>query len=210
MKNLYIVGAGALGRELAGLISTIQRISAKRWNVIGFLDDTENPLAGKPCDYEVVGTIRDYRPQPEDALAMAIADPAAKRSVAKDLLDRGAVFESIIHPYAYRGHHNSIGMGAIIHAGFGMTVNCEIGDFCTLLDCTLGHDVKIGSFTTISSNCNLMGGVTVGEGVYMGGNVAAAPHVAIGNNAFICVGSVLMKDVPDCARVMGNPAREIG
>lgn len=210
MRNLFIVGAGSLGRELAGLITTIQRISPRRWNVVGFLDDTENPLGGRACDYEVVGTIRDYRPQGGEALAMGIADPAAKHKLSRELLERGATFESIIHPHAYLGHHNNIGMGVIIYAGFGMTVNCQIGDFCTLLDCTLGHDVKIGSFSTLSSKCHLMGGVTVGSGVYMGGNAAVAPHVSIGDSAFVCIGSVLMKDVPARAKVMGNPAREIG
>lgn len=76
-----------------------------------------------------------------------------------DAESKGAVFQSIIHPYVALGRFNTIGEGAVIYSGFGMTVNVKIGDFCTLLACGLGHDVEVGDFSTISSWCNIMGHV---------------------------------------------------
>lgn len=36
------------------------------------------------------------------------------------------------------------------------------------------------------------------------------PGVTIGQNALVGAGSVVTKDVPDCAIVFGNPARIVG
>lgn len=210
MKDLYIVGAGGLGRELLNLILDIHAISGPRWNIIGFLDDTKDPLCGKACDFTVVGSILGYVPKPNDVLAFAIANPSAKRKLIPMLKARGAVFESIIHPYAYLGRHSRLGEGAVVYGGFSMSVNVEIGDFTTLLSSSFGHDVTVGDYTTISAFCNIMGNVTIGKGVFIGGNVAIAPHVHIGDDAYLCLGSVVMKDVGAGCKVMGNPSREIG
>lgn len=209
MKDLYIVGAGGCGREVLQIIKDIQRIQGQQWNIRGFLDDTEAPLAGKECDLGVVGTIVDYVPKENDVLVMGIASPEAKRRLVPMLLDRGAVFERIIHPYASLGNFNSIGIGAVIYSGFGMTVNVHVGDFVTLLSCGLGHDVQVGNYSTISSWCNIMGGVKIGEGVFMGGNCAVAPHAVIEDDAYVGVGSVVLRKVRAGKRVFGNPAREM-
>lgn len=210
MKNLFIVGAGGFGREVACLLDEIQRIKGPLWNVKGFLDDTENPLHGKKCNLEVVGSIQDFQPEANDVLVMAIADSVAKFRLSSMLKVKGAKFIRIIHPYAFLGEHNTIGEGAVIYGGFSMSVNCRIGNFTTLLSSQVGHDCIIDDFTTISGQCNLMGGVKIGKCVFMGGNVAIAPHITVGDGAYICVGSVIIKDVRPGAKMLGNPAKEIG
>lgn len=210
MKNLYIVGAGGFGRELLNLILDIHAIVGPRWNIVGFLDDTDSPLEGKACDCSVVGTITDYSPHPDDVLAFGIADPVAKQKLIPMLKARGATFEQIIHPYTYLGRNNTFGEGVIIDRGACMSVNVALGDFATLRACSLGHDVQVGEFCTISAMCNIMGRVSLGRGVFIGGNVAIAPCVTVGNNAYLCMGSMVMKDVLPEAKIMGNPAREIG
>lgn len=210
MQNLYIIGAGGFGREIALILNVIERIQGKCWNVIGFLDDTENPLADKKSGLKVVGTIRDFFPKADDVLVMGISAPEAKYRLVGMLKARGANFASIIHPYAYLGEYNEIGEGVVIYGGFSMSVNCRIGSFTSILSCCVGHDSWIGDYATISAQCNIMGNTTIGERVFMGGNVAVAPKVNIGAGANICVGSVLIRDVPQGAKMLGNPAREIG
>lgn len=210
MQDLYIVGAGGCGREIAMHLREIQEIQGKRWNVVGFLDDTEDPLKGNECDLAVVGSIKDYSPGPNDVLVMGVASPQAKMKLAPMLKNRGAKFASVIHPYVHLGYHNRIGEGAVIYGGFYMSVNCRIGAFATLLTGGIGHDCVIGDYCTISAQCNLMGRVVLGDGVFVGGNVAVAPGVKVGDGAYLCVGSAVMKNVPAGAKMMGNPAREIG
>nr|WP_314466419.1 sugar O-acetyltransferase [uncultured Clostridium sp.] len=49
--------------------------------------------------------------------------------------------------------------------------------------------------------------VTIGDNVWIGGNVVILPGVAIGNNVVIGAGSVVSKDIPDNKIAMGNPCK---
>ena len=210
MKNLYLVGAGGFGREILSQIQTIHEIHGARWNIKGFLDDTDDPLHGKACDYGVVGTIRGYTPAPDDVLLMCISSPQAKRELIPFLKAKGAVFDSFISPFTGLGHHNQMGEGVILCAGFHMTVNVRIGDFVTMQACVLGHDVEVGDYCTINAESFLLGNTRVGEGTFIGNGARIAPHVRVGRDAYVCLGSVVIKDVPDGSKVLGNPAKEIG
>jgi len=210
MKKIYIVGAGGYGREVLSLILDIHAISGPRWQVMGFLDDTEDPLHDKQCDFPVVGRIQDYVPKENEVLAFAIASPEAKQILIPMLKARGASFENIIHPYAYLGRHSTLGEGVVLYGGVSISINSHIGNFVTLLSSMIGHDVEIGDYSTISGSCNIMGNVSIGKSVFIGGNVAIAPHVRIEDSAYICLGSVVMKNVKAGRKLLGNPAKEIG
>ncbi|MBC5625765.1 sugar O-acetyltransferase [Clostridium sp. NSJ-49] len=51
--------------------------------------------------------------------------------------------------------------------------------------------------------------VTIGNNVWVGGNVVITPGVTIGNNVVIGAGSVVTKDIPDNVIAVGNPCRVI-
>ena len=51
--------------------------------------------------------------------------------------------------------------------------------------------------------------VTIGNDVWIGGNVVINPGVHIGNNVVIGSGSVVTKDIPDGVIAAGNPCRVI-
>ena len=51
--------------------------------------------------------------------------------------------------------------------------------------------------------------VTIGDNVWIGGNVVICPGVTIGSNCVIGAGSVVTKDVPDWTVAAGNPCRVI-
>ncbi len=189
-----------------------QAIRGQKYIIKGFLDDTKSSFADEniECPYPIVGTIKDYIPKEDDVFLMGIADPIGKQKLATMLKEHGAKFESFIHPYAALGRYNKIGEGSIIYGGFGMTVNVDIGAFVTLQACYLGHDVTVGDYSTVSSMSNIMGYVNIGKRVFMGSNVAVAPHIIIKDDAYICVGSIVIRNVKQGTKVMGNPAREIG
>ncbi|MCB4808135.1 sugar O-acetyltransferase [Tamlana sp. 62-3] len=47
--------------------------------------------------------------------------------------------------------------------------------------------------------------VTIGDNVWIGGNVVICPGVSIGNNVTIGAGSVVTKNIPDNSLAFGNP-----
>lgn len=51
--------------------------------------------------------------------------------------------------------------------------------------------------------------VTIGDNVWLGGNVVVTPGVKIGNNVVIGAGSVVTKDIPDNVVAAGNPCKVI-
>ena len=73
----------------------------REWEIKGFIDDNTKALDGYNYDVKIIGTIKDYSPEPDDIFAMAIGLPIAdKLSVGEMLLNKGASFISVIHPTA--------------------------------------------------------------------------------------------------------------
>ena len=49
--------------------------------------------------------------------------------------------------------------------------------------------------------------VTIGDNVWLGGNVVICPGVTIGDNVVIGAGSVVTKDIPSWSLAVGNLCR---
>jgi len=207
---LYIVGAGAFGRDVLDLVKDINALNGPRWKIMGFLDDTKQPRRDRVCNYSVCGTIQDYNPQPEDELVMAIASPVAKSLLVPMLLSRGAVFASCIHPTAAFKDQNTMSKGLMVFGGFGIPFKNSPGNFLSLMGPGFGYGITVGDYSTILTNIHVMEDVSIGKSVFVDANVVIAPGVHVGDGAFICMGSTVMNDVPEGARVSGNPAVIIG
>ena len=110
--------------------------------------------------------------------------------------------------------------GQNIHVGDNFLANYNV----TILDIrevNVGDNVMIGPntlITTVGHPLTPMGRrrhlgkatpVTIGNDVWIGGNVTILPGVNIGNNVVIAAGAVVTKDVPDNSLVGGVPAKFI-
>lgn len=74
--------------------------------------------------------------------------------------------------------------------------------------CHLGHNTITRKRAAMSGLCELNGGVDVGENVFLAAGTVRN-QCKIGKNAFVGLGAVVVKDVPEGAVVVGNPARPL-
>ncbi|WP_269476837.1 NeuD/PglB/VioB family sugar acetyltransferase [Hominibacterium faecale] len=207
MKDLIIVGAGGFGRELLQIIKEVNKTKAT-WNIKGFIDDNLKALDKYECDYEVIGTIKDYSPSEGEVLACAVANPMMKESIIGSLKLKGATFTSIVHPDAMISDFVELGKGLIVYRGAMIGPNVKIGDFVTLLSAGIGHDAQVGDYSTISSFCDITGGVALGKRVFLSSRVSIIPNRKIGDDVYACAGSVIMNNVRKGSKVMGYPAKK--
>lgn len=207
LPELYIVGAGGFGRELYCWLRDDSGWG-RDWKFSGFLDDNELALQAFSHEAEVVAPLTDFIPESNQLFACGIGNINIKRNACKPLLDRGAQFITVVHPTATVGSRVSLGKGVVVCPGVILTCDIHVGDMAMFnLASTSGHDVHVGAWTTLSPHCDLTGGVTVGQNVFIGVGARILPGISVGDDAFIGAGAVVMRDVSNGQKVFGNPAR---
>ena len=208
MKDMIIVGAGGFGRELLQWIKDINKIEHK-WTIKGFIDDDLNALEGKECDYSVIGKISEWIPSENEEFALAIASPRTKEIVVNKLKERGAVFADIIHPRAEVCEFSEHGEGIVMYPCASLNPNSKVGSFVTILSSGIPHDAVVEDYATISSFCGLTRGVHIGKRAYLADHVCVLPEKSIGDDAYVGMGSVVIRSVGAGKKVFGNPAKAI-
>jgi sugar O-acyltransferase (sialic acid O-acetyltransferase NeuD family) len=210
MKNIVIIGVGGFGREVKILIDQINQVD-KEFNLLGFYDDA-NDLSSNYNGLPYLGTIEDLNSLgDETAVVLGVGDPNTKQKIISKLTNSNLTFPSLIHPSVILGNDNvTIGEGSIICAGCIITCNIEIGRFVTLnLMCTVGHDTKIGSYSSFMPSVNISGEVLIDEFVYVGTGAKIINQLSIGQDTIIGAGAVVSKSLPSNCTAVGIPAKPI-
>lgn len=90
----------------------------------------------------------------------------------------------------------------------GAIDNTVIGSGSRIDNCSfISHNVKMGKNTIVVGEVLMMGSSSTGERAYLSGNVVVRDGISIGKDAFVGMGAVVTKNVPDGVTVKGNPAR---
>lgn len=210
MKDIAIFGAGGFGRETALLIHQCNLVSPA-WNVVGFYDDAKQKgdLIGH---LKVLGGIAEVEAISRDiTIVVAIADPLTRKTIVERLTKNSRVsFPTLAHPLAQMGDtNNSIGKGCVFGCGVVLTTNIRVDDFCIVnLATTIGHDVHLGSFSSVMPGCSISGNVMIGPGSFIGTGARVLPSVSIGANCVVGAGAVVTKSFMDNKTLVGIPAHD--
>jgi len=205
MKEVYIINAGGFGRTVASLAQSDAAYDVE-WTVKGMLDDRDLPLrAGDP--WPVVGSPMTHRYQPSQIIVCALGDPLLRERYSRPLDEQGADFMNLT-PDLHRAQGVTISGGGIFERNTVIGADSHLGRFVLMhAFSVIGHDVKVGEFTTIGSFVFIGGGAEIGSHVTIFPHASILPGIKIGRGARIGAGSVVIRDVLEGATVMGNPAR---
>jgi len=228
MKSLAILGAGGHGKVVA------DAALASGWNEIHFYDSSW-PRRDKNSHWPIVGNDEsllnnldhyagvivaigdnEFRWQLLNNLdhyagvIVAIGDNEFRWQKHTMLLNKKASLVSIIHPSAQVSPYAFIGIGSVILANSVINVDSRIGDACIInTGSTVDHDSFLDNAVHICPGANLSGAVSVGFGAWVGVGSSVKQGIKIGQQALIGAGSVVVADILDSAKVVGNPAKQI-
>lgn len=73
----------------------------------------------------------------------------------------------------------------------------------------IGHNCFVGDNTMVMAGSILCGGVTIGKNCWIAPNVSIKQKLNIGDNAYVGLGSVVIRDVSASVTVAGVPAKEL-
>lgn len=127
---------------------------------------------------------------------------------------------SHIMPNAIIGQNCNLGQNVVVSPQVVLGDNVKVQNNVSIYTgVTCGNDVFLGPSCVFTNVINPRSAVNrkaeyatthVGEGASIGANATIVCGHNIGKFAFIGAGSVVTKNIPDYALVVGNPAKQIG
>ncbi|OUP30929.1 acetyltransferase [Bacteroides sp. An19] len=208
MKNLLIIGARGLGREMYSLREDYIGYN-ETFVYKGYLDSDKTLLDGYEGYPPILSSVEDYEIQENDVFICALGDPKAKQKYINIIREKQGEFISLISKTATISPHVKIGTGCIIFSQSLITADIKIGDFVSVFPCVvIGHDAIIEDFSVLDSHAFMGGFSHVKKVALISTGAKIMPHKTVGEYAVVNAGSIVARDVPDRTTVMGVPAIE--
>lgn len=206
--NSIIIGASALGREIHSFNKQIKESSC---SIVAFLDDNLNALDF----YEdqnlprIRGKIDSRNVFGDEDVILGISNSGIKKTIV-DSWDPEIKFRGFIFPNVIIGERTILGKGIVMMPNALISCDCTVEDF-VFINCgsQIGHDVKIGKYTSIMANVDIGGGAEIGEGVTIGSGATILPKVKIPDNTIIGAGSIVIRTIKQPGTYFGSPAKKI-
>jgi sugar O-acyltransferase (sialic acid O-acetyltransferase NeuD family) len=171
-------------------------------SISGLYDDNPSTYGKEYNGIKVLGPINSIA---SGTAVIAIGNNKIRKNIVDQSLPIN--WKVLIHPSSYVSLDAYIGEGTVIMAGAIIQPGANIGRHCIInTGACVDHDCIIEDFVHIAPNSALAGGVTVGEGTFVGIGSSVVPYVKIGKWSTIGAGSAVINDIPDNCMAAGVPA----
>lgn len=206
MKKLIIVGAGGFGIEAYYLARSIN-LRKPTWDIQGFLSDVPDVLEGHKIDVPIIGTIQDWEPSDDEYFVIAISTPNAKERLYNLFKSKGAKFAILIAPTALVCPTAEIDEGSVVSGYSTIGDEAHIGKCVHIAGSMVGAHAEIGDFSTTTGFANITN-AKLGKRVFVGSHAVILNNLSVGDDAFVCAGSIVFSKVKSGIKVFGNPAKK--
>ena len=181
MKNIVIIGAGDLGKELVWLIEDINR-AKPTYVIVGFLDDDSSKWGREYYGYSVLGGTQMLTELNEklDLYAVIAMQEGINRRKIYEANPTYYKWESIVHPTAVIASSTSYGAGTVIFPNVTVSVDTKMGAFgLYYIQSIICNDCRIGDFVSVMSGALVSEHAEIGDECFLGAGACVYPHEAI-------------------------------
>lgn len=199
MKNIVIIGAGDLGKEVVWLIEDINKVSPT-YVILGFLDDDPSKIGGEFYGYKVLGT-DDILENLAKASNVAAIIAIQKGEVRKRIVEAHYGFKdwaTIIHPTAVIATTSHLGVGSIVFPHVTISVDTRLGNHnLYYINSTICNDCKVGDYVSVMSGASVSEHSEIGDECFLGAGCTVYPHKILGSRVSVGVEATVSKDYGD-------------
>lgn len=202
-----IIGAGTHGQIYASYLLEAGI------DIVGFIDDNPSLFGKKVVGVPVIGCYSDLFTsrfkENIQAVYCPIGDNHIRVEYLTELHKEGYKIPSFIHPSVSIGPDVTLGKAIYMLVGNIVMPHTTLGNYIMINQAsTIAHHVIVEDGTFMSSGVNVGAGIRVCEKTYIGMGVTVMTGVkSLGKNCLLGAGSVIIKDVPENAVMVGNPGR---
>lgn len=204
MKKYVIFGSGGLAKELIGYIANEHGV-----DTIAAIVSTEpfnNPEYTKSFNVRNSIEIGEF---PECEFLLAVAQPDVKRAIVSKNEDRWGTY---IHPSCEVSPFAKIGRGCMLTPQCIVVGDAIIEDFVFMnTNATVGHDARVGQWSTMFPNTEICGDCQIGPGCIFGIGSYVLPDRHLSAGIQVSAGSIVRHSYQNSEHagiiLQGNPAK---
>lgn len=203
-KRLIIIGAGGHGKVVADIA-----MKMNLWSDIAFLDDKTSVKSNS--GFSIIGRIAQALEFKDNSdFFIAIGNNGVRRKLQEWLEQNQCSLVNLIHPSAVIAPDVEIGLGTSIMANVVINSATIIKKGCIInTSSSIEHDNIIEDFVHVSPGVRTAGGVVVGSDVWLGIGSIVSNNVKICSHTLVGAGAVVIHDIVETGKYVGNPVRKI-
>ena len=203
MKNIVIIGAGDLGKEVVWLIEDINKVNPT-YVILGFLDDDKAKDGGEFYGYRVLGASSQLESLAEKTplcAVIAIQNGSIRKKIREEHKDFND-WASIVHPTAVMASTSPVAMGSIVFPHVTVSVDTKLGEFDLLyINSTICNDCNIGDYVSVMSGASVSERAKIGAECFLAAGSTVYPRKKLGCKVEVDIKATASKDYADEAEV---------